>query len=341
MAIVETLFVETFGAFIGKHSERIIVTKGKETLVQAPLMHLKQITVASMGVSISADAIKECCERGIPIFFVDSSGDQYASVQSPGLVGTVKTRRSQFAAYHDGRGTQIAIWIAAAKINNQVATLKYMAKTRKESHPALYDAFHQAALEMLHYAEQLSELAGGTLEDVRNYLMSAEAHAAIHYWGMLRAVVPDSYGWEKRIGRGATDPVNSLLNYGYGMLRGRVEQAIVNAGLDPYAGFIHADRPGKHSLTFDLMEEFRSVAVDRKVIGLVNRNYGIKMTAQGLLEDETRKDFATQITEHLKATVRYLGERFAIEYVIQNQARRLASYLRGETEEYTAYKAEW
>ena len=56
------------------------------------------------------------------------------------------------------------------------------------------------------------------------------------------------------------DPVNSLLNYGYAMLRDAVEKAIINAGLNPYAGFIHADRPGKHSLTFDMMEEFRSVS---------------------------------------------------------------------------------
>ena len=30
MATVEHLFVETFGAFIGKHGERLIVSKGKK-----------------------------------------------------------------------------------------------------------------------------------------------------------------------------------------------------------------------------------------------------------------------------------------------------------------------
>src|SRR5437764_14865026 len=125
MATIEHLFVDTFGAFIRKHSERLIVMKGKETLAQAPLMHLRYVTMASLGVSISADAIKECCERGIPIFFIDR-GDHFATLYSPGLVGTVKTRRAQFAAYHDGRGVQIGLCIAAAKINNQVPTLKYV-----------------------------------------------------------------------------------------------------------------------------------------------------------------------------------------------------------------------
>jgi CRISPR-associated protein Cas1 len=77
--------------------------------------------------------------------------------------------------------------------------------------------------------------------------------------------MPEQYDWPGREGRGAQDPLNSLLNYGYGILYGQVEQAIILAGLDPYAGFLHADRPGKPSLTLDLIEEFRQVAIDRVV----------------------------------------------------------------------------
>ena len=340
MAIIEHLGVETFGAFIGKHSERLIVTKGKQTLAEVPLMHLKDVTITSAGVSISGDAIRECCERGIPIFFIDGS-NHYATLYSPGLVGTVKTRRAQFAAYDDERGTHIGLTIAAAKINNQTATLKYMAKSRKESHPHLYDLLHEAAIEALAFGDRLHGLSDLTLDELRNSLMAFEANAATHYWGALRAVVPAEYGWEKRVTCGATDPVNSLLNYGYAVLRTRVEQAITNAGMDVFAGFIHADRPGKHSLTFDMMEEFRSVAVDRLVVGLLNRRYTVVMNDHGQLEDSTKKDYREKVTEHLKATVRYDGARFAIEYIIQNQARRLASYLRGEVESYQPYKAEW
>jgi CRISPR-associated protein Cas1 len=111
--------------------------------------------------------------------------------------------------------------------------------------------------------------------------------------------------------------------------------------LDSFAGFIHADRPGKPSLALDMMEEFRSVAVDRLVIGLVNRRYNVEMTEHGRLEDDVRRSFAGKMKEHLQATVRYDGARFPIALVIQKQARRLAAYLRGETEAYLPYKAEW
>ncbi len=48
-------------------------------------------------------------------------------------------------------------------------------------------------------------------------------------------------------------------------------KAVSYAGLDPYAGYLHADRPGKPSLVLDLMEEFRQQVVDRTVITLLSK----------------------------------------------------------------------
>lgn len=341
MSIVHEIFADTFGSHIGKHSERLVYAKGKTVLAQAPLMHLQQVIIASRGVSISADAIAECCERGIPIFFLTSIGEPVASLYAPGLAGTVLTRRAQLMSYHDGRGSAIGLAIAAAKINNQAATLKYVAKSRKESDPELYDLLRDASIETASQADKLRRLTNLPLDEMRAQLMAFEANAAVRYWAALRHVIPEMYEWTERTTRGATDPVNSLLNYGYGVLRTRVEYALHLAGLDSFAGFIHADRPGKPSLTLDMMEEFRSVAVDRLVVGLVNRRYNVKMTEQGRLEDDVRRSFAGKMREQLQATVRYDGARFPISIVIQKQARRLAAHLRGETDAYQPYKAEW
>lgn len=259
-------------------------------------------------------------------------GEAYASLYFPGLGGTVLTRRAQLAAYADGRGVLISLAIAGAKINNQAATLKYVAKSRKEREPDLYALLRDASIQAMGHADKLPQLQDQALDDLRASLMAFEANAAVEYWRALRRVVPEMYAWVGRTGRGATDPVNSLLNYGYGILRTRVERALHLAGLDVYAGFIHADRPGKPSLTLDMMEEFRSVAVDRLVIGLVNRRYTVEMTADGMLQPDVRRSFASKMLEHLQATVRYEEGRVPIEIVIQKQARRLAAYLRGETD---------
>jgi CRISPR-associated protein Cas1 len=40
----------------------------------------------------------------------------------------------------------------------------------------------------------------------------------------------------------------------------------------PYLGFLHKYRAGRPSLVLDLMEEFRSPFVDRKLIGIARQN---------------------------------------------------------------------
>lgn len=66
--IIQHLLIDQYGAFLGKHSERLIVSKGNEMLTQAPLIHLESVVIANKGVSLSAEAVRECTTRGIPIF---------------------------------------------------------------------------------------------------------------------------------------------------------------------------------------------------------------------------------------------------------------------------------
>ncbi len=342
MAIVEHLIADTFGTHIGKYSERLQITQGGETLQQAPLLHLKTVLVTSRGVSISADALEACAERGIPVFFLDSLGRCYATMYAAGLTGTVLTRRAQLLAYQDARGTALALAIAEGKIRNQAATLKYLAKTRKDTQPDQHEELQLCAGEMLDCIADLDRLPRDQpTDDLRERILAAEGEAARRYWSAVGAILPERYAWPGRQGRGATDPLNSLLNYGYGILYSRIEQAVILAGLDPYGGFLHADRPGKPSLVLDLIEEFRQVAIDRLVFGLANRDFKVEQDDKGLLASQTRRALAEKVLEHLEATVRYEGKRYPLRFVIQSQARHLAAFLRGEREAYTAFKASW
>lgn len=341
MPVVDHLIADGFGTYVGKYSERLKITQNGETLQQAPLLHLKSVLVTSRGVSISADALEACAERGIPVFFLDSQGRSYASLYAAGLTGTVLTRRAQLLAYYDLRGAAFALAAAEGKIRNQSATLRYLAKTRKETYPEQYDELELCAGEVLDCVDDLDKLRDGTLDDIRDYILGAEGNAARRYWAAVSAILPEHYHWPGREGRGATDPLNSLLNYGYGILYGQIEQAITLAGLDPYAGFLHTDRPGKPSLVLDLIEEFRQVAIDRLVFGLANRDFTVEQDDKGLLSVETRHTLAEKVLQHLEAGVRYEGKRFPLRFVIQSQARHLATFLRGERESYTAFKAGW
>lgn len=341
MSIVHHLIADTFGTHIGKYSERLKVTKGDEVLTEAPLIHLQSVLVISRGVSVSSDALAECCERGIPVYFLTSGGSAYGAVYAAGLGGTILTRREQLLAYGDWRGKAVAIAMAAGKIQNQAATLRYMAKNRKETAPEQFEELSLCAGEVLDHIARLDRLEGDTVDNIRLQLLAAEGNAAQRYWSAIRLVVPPEYGWTTRETQGASDPVNSLLNYGYGILYGQVERALVLAGLDSYAGFIHADRPGKPSLVLDFIEEFRQVAVDRLVFGLVNRRYNVEQDERGRLSEKTRRGFAEKVLEHLDTAVRFESKSYPLRTVIQIQARHLAAFFRGERDRYEAFKAGW
>lgn len=340
MGVIEHLFVEHFGAFVGKYSERITVTVKGQRVNQAPLLYLQTITIASDGVSISSDTVAACCERGIPIFFVNGIGSPVASVYSAGLNGTILTRREQLRAYDDERGVHLGCAFAAGKIENQATTLKYFAKNRRDTLEGQYLMDASAAVRD-HLALLNRVAAAAHIEHVRETIMAAEGGAARIYWDAVRAVVPAAYGWVSRETRGAIDPINSLLNYGYGILRSQVERAVIYAGLDPFGGYIHADRPGKPSLTLDLIEEFRQAAVDRVVVGLANRQFTVEQDADNLLSLETRRALAGHIQAHLDSKTRYGGQQTKLVHIIQTQAREIAAYVRGNREQYLPFKATW
>ena len=89
-----------------------------------------------------------------------------------------------------------------------------------------------------------------------------EAHAARIYW-------PALFGSEFRrnVNKEGT---NSLLNYGYGVLRGIVARAVCSAGLEPALGIHHNSRVNNLCLVDDLMEPFRPV-FDIAAVELTNR----------------------------------------------------------------------
>jgi len=350
MTITQHLIVEEYGAFISKHSERIIVKRKDEKLAQAPLLHLESILIASMGVSISADAVRECTERGIPIHFMSSTGTPYASLYSSGLTGTVITRRAQLTAFNDRRGLFAVLAFITGKLQNQTNLLKYMSKYRKETAPDLYEELrlradevyaHLAEIDQITRYPEVCQEGTATIDQLRGELLSIEGRAAQKYWSAIKLVLPEELNWPGRKGRGATDPINGALNYGYGILYGQVERAIVLAGLDPYAGFMHVDRPGKPSLVLDLIEEFRQTVVDRCVLAYFNKGQRLAMDAQGRIEEESRRRFAEKVLERLEAAERVGKEHLTLRAILQRQARAVAGYLREEREMYESYTAAW
>lgn len=337
----EYLIVDEWGAFVGLHSERLRVKKGGEVVQEAPLVRLEGVIIADRGVAISSDAVAACADAGISIHVVHFSGRVCASVFAAGLTGTIQTRRAQLAAWSDRRGVALAKAFAFGKIANQAALLKYLAKYRKETDPGLYRELGWCAGEIMDCVAELDDLDGDTAEAIRGQLLSAEGRAADTYWKAVRRAVGVPENWAGRTGRGATDPVNAALNYGYGILYAQMERAVVLAGLDPYAGFIHADRPGKPSLVLDMVEEFRVPVVDRTVFAMINRGTKLALDADNRLVQEARRAVAEAVLERLDKPERYERKKMALRHILQSQARHVATFLRGERSVYKPFVVRW
>ncbi|HEY80719.1 MAG TPA: CRISPR-associated endonuclease Cas1 [Anaerolineae bacterium] len=341
MPIIKHLFIQDYGAFVSKHQGRLRVTVKGERKLDAPLLHLETLTLADHGVSISADAIAACARYGIPVHIVDSRGDPVASLYASALIGTVKTRRAQLLAYADERGFEAARALALGKIRNQTALLKYVAKYRKEKDPDRYRLLRDAAIETLAHEQELLALEASNIDQVREHILSAEGRAAKAYWAGVKVLVPEELNWPGRKGRHAEDPFNMAINYGYGVLYGEVERAIVLAGLDPYAGFLHTDRPGKPSLVLDLIEAFRAPVVDRTILAMVGKGAALTLDKRGNLDKTTRARIAEKIHARLDAPERYKGQRLSPRAILQTQARELASFLRRDADAFSSYQASW
>lgn len=91
-----------------------------------------------------------------------------------------------------------------------------------------------------------------------------EAQAAKIYW--RNWLTPDISFRRDADGEG----LNSLLNYGYAVLRAAIARALVAAGLTPALGLKHANRGNAFALADDLIEPLRAL-VDQRVRELFYR----------------------------------------------------------------------
>jgi CRISP-associated protein Cas1 len=319
------LLVSGFGLFIGKKSERIVVKQGKKICAQVPLMRLQELVIASRGVSLSSDLIEELCARGIRIACLTSSGKPFALVTSPMLTATVETRRAQFAATNSERGADLCRWIVAGKLHNQEKLLRYFAKSR-DGEPKVELTASASSLRRLR--RSALGVTGASPDEVRSELMGFEGAGGRMYWQQVRNLLPNDLGFEGRSHQGASDGVNAALNYGYGILTSHVWGAVMNAGLEPFAGFLHVDRSGKPSLVLDLIEEFRQPVVDRAILAWLNKGGQLKLE-RGMLDSASRENVASRVLLRLVATEQHRGKQHQVRSIVQMQARLAASAVRG------------
>jgi len=319
---LRVLHVAGWGLRLSASRGSLVVEGGGERRA-IPLSEVDVVVVATSGVSVTSNAMRLLLRSGVEMVLVDYRGEPVGVLWPSYISRTPATRRAQYAALHDGRAQLIAGWIARRKIEGQACHLESLA-ARLSSGEAREAAASLKALALR--ALEAAASAGGPREAARE-AMKVEARAAREYWGVLASLLPRELGFEGR-SREAGDPVNAALNYGYAILYSAVWRALALAGLDPYAGFLHADRSGNPTLVFDFTELYRAVAVDWSIVQAVLKGWRPRVDGEtGWLDHGSREEAAALVVRRLNS--RAPGAGWSIEEDIRREARALAKALRG------------
>nr|NQU90351.1 CRISPR-associated endonuclease Cas1 [Bacteroidota bacterium] len=317
------LVLNTFGTSLQKDNNMFLVAHkdGKQHIHPDTL---KSILI-SKGANISSDAALLAVENEIEVLFVDGKGQPQGRLWSVkyGSVSTIRRQQLDFTFSKAAVG-----WIKRIikqKIDNQVALLLSLEpyETKQEN------KIDGAIKKLTDYKKKIDVVDGEIISDVAPSLRGWEGAASRNYFECLFLFIPEVYKFEKRTQHPATDVFNCLLNYGYGILYGKIEGALIKAGIDPYVGIFHREDYNRPVLVFDVIEKFR-VWIDYVVMSLITQKvidedcYSVKDDGSFWLEALGKRILIQSVNDYLDEVIKMNSLDRSRESHIQLFAQNLA-----------------
>jgi CRISPR-associated endonuclease Cas1 len=180
-------------------------------------------------------------EFNVPIYFVNGRG-MIDSCFMPTYHKKPSLIVSQVEARINGKNIQIAKYIITLKLESQG---------------------------MKQFIPQLKEA-----KDIKEILY-AEAIASKQYFDPWS--FPSRFNWTGRHGRSSTnahaiDPINAILNLGYGLLAQYISEILLERGFELSIGFLHySENIYWNQLTWDVIEPYR-IMIDKEVKNMIDNS---------------------------------------------------------------------
>jgi len=333
--LLNTLYVQTQGAYLRLDHETLKVEVEKETRLQVPLHHLGSVAVFGQ-VMLSPFLVHKIAEEGKDLVYFTETGRFRARMVSA-TNGNVLLRRAQHHALDDPRWQlELARGFVLGKIKNA----RYVLQRARREDTQLASTLECAITELGRLYKEASEAVN------TDTLRGAEGIAAATYFQNLdRLISAEGFAFSGRSRRPPRDPTNALLSFVYVLLTNDVASALEGAGLDPQVGYLHTIRPGRLSLALDLVEEFRPWFADRLVLTLINRrqvglkDFEFRPGGSVLLTESGRKKVlvAYQQRKQEELTHPLYKKKVPLGLLWHVQARLLARVLRGDLDRYVAF----
>jgi CRISPR-associated protein Cas1 len=234
-------------AYVRLRHQQLVIEKQSEIVGQVPIEDLGVLILQHPAIVLTQQLIVACQKNKVVIVFCDEKHLPYSLILPIGEGHTLhnKILKQQIAI---SEPTRKRLWqqIVQHKIKEQEQTLVML---NKESTRLNY------------LTTQVKTGDSG----------NCEAIAAQAYWKLL---------FGKAFKRDADlDGVNSLLNYGYAIIRAAVARSVCGAGLHPTIGLFHTNQYNALCLADDLMEPFRPW-VDYVVYQMASTNSEVTINQQ-------------------------------------------------------------
>lgn len=257
------------------------ISEGDDEIARIPLDSIHAVLLNCYRATLSQNILLTCANEGIPVILCGSNH------QPAGILWPVVSHYKQ-----------------AGNLQAQLNRTKPMAKQLWKQ------VVQSKIIGQYQVLDTIGNVLNNPLERMAGRVKSGdtenmEAQTARRYWPLLmgKSFTRDLDG----------AGINSLLNYGYAVLRATVSRAIISVGLHPSLGIHHQNRLNAFCLVDDVMEPFRP-AVDYYVYKLA--------------KDQQIEDITTDVKRSLSSVIEHHitmpGETTSISNAILRTAQSLA-----------------
>ena len=316
---MSTLYIVEQGSSLKVQHQQFQIFQQQQQLFKVPVNQVKNIILFGY-CHLSDGAVQAALFHNIPITYYSPQGYYLGHLQSEIQAKiTYLTQQVKQAENSDFVNTQ-ANAIVRAKVHNSRILLMRL----QRRHPN--EIAKTAVINLKKIINSLNRAE--SLESLRGY----EGKAANIYFQGLSSLFQGNFSFTKRTMRPPTDPINSLLSFGYTLLFQHLFSLVQLTGLHTHFGNLHTCGENHPALVLDLMEEFRAQIVDSLVVYLVNKN--IFSPDNFTNPDEQGAVYLQQ--DSLKKFLKYWEEKLSLELTHPQTQRQvsLRSCLELQVQEY-------
>ena len=256
-------------------------------------LDLEVVIVVGSNVELTSDVINFLSSLNIPVLI---HGKKVDTILVTPFINTITEIRRKFYGMDEGSQILLAKRFIEGKIRGMINVAKYFSYIDKVG----VDEFEV-------------ELKA---KDKKSLILE-EAELSKRAWEELKKFTP-SFGGRKPRG---DDPINRAIDYAYSVIYTLSTHALIAAGLDPYAGLLHVEQPGRPSLVYDFSEMFKPVAI-HAVIAVARRSK-LSLDKEGYL----KKEGLELLTKHLFTILHKRKGKRSVRGEIYGKANELKKFV--------------